>query len=223
MTPHGMEVTLCLFMIGIKHVSSVLIIGSSWQVLSNSHCSSLKIILINRRQFVLCHGCSIQIVSTILFSSTWLLFSSFWLILTCFCSLCWWEYLLGHSPKPVESYIWCCCYSYLHPGNNRNARTNIFYNSSSSLIYFVVRSRCSVTLIRILLQTRKLHECSAKANVSTTEESARLWNKAGLLTSYIVFVVERLSSSTLNLIPLSCFTPPTLLSLSLFSFFLNEC
>ena len=28
MTPHGMEVTLCLFIIGINHVSSVLIIGS---------------------------------------------------------------------------------------------------------------------------------------------------------------------------------------------------
>ncbi|CAN7044351.1 hypothetical protein IGI04_007936 [Brassica rapa subsp. trilocularis] len=45
-------------------------------------------------------------------------------------------------------------------------------------------SHCSVILIRILLRTRKLHECSVKANVSTTEESARLWNKAGLLTKY---------------------------------------
>ncbi|XP_048623090.1 ubiquitin-conjugating enzyme E2 1-like isoform X1 [Brassica napus] len=72
---------------------------------------------------------------------------------------------------------------------------------------------CSVILIRILLQTWKLHECSAKANGSTTEDSARLWNKAGLLTSKIIFVVERLSSSTLNLIPLLCFIPPTLISL----------
>ena len=31
------------------------------EVLSNSHCSSLKIILISLPQFGLCHGCSIQI------------------------------------------------------------------------------------------------------------------------------------------------------------------
>ncbi|XP_013584560.1 PREDICTED: uncharacterized protein LOC106293432 isoform X2 [Brassica oleracea var. oleracea] len=33
---------------------------------------------------------------------------------------------------------------------------------------------CSVILIRVLLQTRKLHECSAKANASTTDEYASL-------------------------------------------------
>ncbi|CAN7064987.1 unnamed protein product [Brassica rapa subsp. trilocularis] len=31
------------------------------RVLSNSHCSSLKIIQINNQPFVLCHGCFIQI------------------------------------------------------------------------------------------------------------------------------------------------------------------
>ncbi|XP_022552897.1 uncharacterized protein LOC106397153 isoform X4 [Brassica napus] len=35
-------------------------------------------------------------------------------------------------------------------------------------------SHCSVILIRVLLQTRKLHECSAKANASTTDEYASL-------------------------------------------------
>ncbi|CDY17429.1 BnaC09g21080D [Brassica napus] len=83
------------------------------------------------------------------------------------------------------------------------------------LLYLYIH--CSVILIRILLQTRKLHECSAKANGSTTEDSARLWNKAGLLTSKIIFVVERSSSSTLNLIPLLCFIPPTLISLFFFN------
>ena len=96
---------------------------------------------------------------------------------------------------------------------------DLHFEQSLLSFFFYNRSHCSVILIRILLRTRKLHECSAKANVSTTEESARLLNKAGLLTSYIVFVVERLSSSTLNLIPLSCFIPPTLLSLSLFFLF----
>ena len=46
---------------------------------------------------------------------------NFLLLLYLLCSLCRWEYLLGHSTKPVESNIWCCCYTYLHPGIVENA------------------------------------------------------------------------------------------------------
>ncbi|CAN6896053.1 unnamed protein product [Brassica oleracea] len=39
--------------------------------------------------------------------------------------------------------------------------------------------RCSVTLIRILMQTRKPLGCTAKTSVSTTEECVMLLSKAG--------------------------------------------
>jgi len=131
------------------------------------------------------------------------------------CSLCWWEYMLGHSPKPMESNIRCRCYTNLHSGiYTRNVISKcfsvkplmivvillpplIFYTDLwSNLITLVAKqspsffyhSHCYVILIRILLQIRKLHECSVKASASTTEESARLSNKAGLPTSNYIIV-----------------------------------
>ena len=135
MTPRGMEVSLCccnlatITCFGISYYSSVLI-GSGLIFLAGTFKLSLQFsedypnkpptVRFVSRMF---HPNSklIEMQPSLFFHSR-LMFSflahiNFLLLLYLLCSLCRWEYLLGHSTKPVESNIWCCCYTYLHPGN----------------------------------------------------------------------------------------------------------